>query len=470
MTRWDGTIGRAALLAWPAALSLVLALGCTEADDDAGDDDDAGGGAAFEVDVVLSEEIGTVATVTWSVDLDGLDSAHVAYGRGLTYGHEAPCDVSGDGPFEVVVWGMKPSEDHHLQVVAVRDGVTYKSEDHTLTTGAPPVSLPSLSVEQLGDSDLAAGGYLLTSIFAVPPAAVLLDGDGDYLWWHVDEDSQFQVSRARLSSDGRWIYYWAPNAGGGPNGETQKLVRVSIDGTTVQDADYPDGHHDFVALPGGDLALLEYDEQTVDDEPIAGDRIVEMAPNGDTVEVYSVWDDLTYEPIPMAPGESWSHANALRYVEEHGAYYMGFRSFDGIFKIDRDSGELLWVLGGDYNDFAGADTMFSVQHGFQVLAEDRLLVFNNSEPMEAESTVLEVVFDEDAMSAEVVWQYRPEPSMFSHSLGDVWRFDSGNTLVTYSNAGQIDEVDPDGEVVWRLNAGLGGALGYSEYLEDLYVD
>jgi len=473
MERRTGKTRRYVFLAWAAIAALGLALGCTDGDDDSTGDDDAAGDANFAIDTALSEYIGTVATVTWSVDdLGVLDAAHVEFGLDGSYGQVAPCDVSGDGPYEVRVWGMKPAEDYQLRVVAEADGTTYNSAPHTLITGAAPVSLPSLSVETYGNSDMAAGGFLLTSVFTLPPAAVILDGDGDYVWWHVDEDNTFTVCRARISADRQWIYYWAPNVGlfGPGDGEPdQKLVRVSIDGGTVQNAELPDGHHDFFALPDGNLALLEYDEITVVDQPIDGDKITEMAPNGDKTQIYSVWDDLTYEPIPMAPGESWSHANALRYIEDQDAYYMGFRSFDGIFKIDRSSGELLWVLGGLFTDFAGTENLFSAQHGFQVLGDDRLVVFVNSEPMVAESTVMEIVIDEGAMTAELVWEYHPDPTMFSHSLGDVWRFDSGNTLVTYSNSGQIDEVDESGELLWRLNAGLGGALGYSEYLEDLYV-
>lgn len=465
MERRTGKTRRYVILAWAAiaALALGLALGCT--------DGDAAEDAIFAIHTALSEHIGTVATITWSADdLGALDAAYVEFGLDFSYGQVVPCDVSGDGPYEVLVWGMKPAEDYQLRVVAEAGGTTYTSAAHTLITGAAPVSLPSLSVETYGDSDMAAGGFLLTTVFTLPPAAVILDGDGDYVWWHEDEDNHFTASRARISADRQWIYYWAPNVGGLGDWEPdQKLVRVSIDGSTVQIAELPDGHHDFYTLPDGNLALLEYDEITVFDEPIDGDKITEMAPNGDKTQVYSVWDDLTYEPVPMAPGESWSHANALRYVEDQDAYYMGFRSFDGIFKIDRSSGELLWVLGGLFTDFAGTENLFSAQHGFHVLGDDRLVVFVNSEPIVAESTVMEIVIDEGAMTAELVWEYRPDPKMFSHSLGDVWRFDSGNTLVTFSNSGQIDEVDESGELLWRLNAGLGGALGYSEYLEDLYV-
>ena len=48
------------------------------------------------------------------------------------------------------------------------------------------------------------------------------------------------------------------------------------------------------------------------------------------------------------------------------------------------------------------------------------------------------------------------------------RFDSGNTLAFFSTAGVFEEVDPDGEVLWRLSADMGGALGYGVWVESLY--
>ena len=79
------------------------------------------------------------------------------------------------------------------------------------------------------------------------------------------------------------------------------------------------------------------------------------------------------------------------------------------------------------------------------------------------------MYDDDGDEAELIWSYAPSPTVFSFSLGDVSRLENGNTMVTFSNQGQIDEVDASGEVQWRLNASLGGAVGYATFMEDLYA-
>ncbi len=208
---------------------------------------------------------------------------------------------------------------------------------------------------------------------------------------------------------------------------------------------------------------------------VDGDRIMEMSPDGDIVEVYSVWNDFEYvdddDPGDPGPPEGWTHANAIRYRAADDSYYVSLRAQDGILKVDRGSGELLWALGTGLSDFTdpdgGSAAFFNAQHGFEVL-DGTLLVFNNGDAEETASRALEVAVDEATFEAEIVWEYAPDPDVFCPTLGDIHRFDSGHTLVLFSTAGQADEVTPDGEVVWQLSADIGGALGYGVFTDTLY--
>ena len=52
--------------------------------------------------------------------------------------------------------------------------------------------------------------------------------------------------------------------------------------------------------------------------------------------------------------------------------------------------------------------------------------------------------------------------------GDVERLSNGNTLVTWSSAGEIQEVTPKNEVVWQVNTDLGSAITFIDRVESLY--
>ncbi len=53
-------------------------------------------------------------------------------------------------------------------------------------------------------------------------------------------------------------------------------------------------------------------------------------------------------------------------------------------------------------------------------------------------------------------------------LGNAQRLPDGNTLLVFSSAGEMNEVSPSGDVMWRLNLDLGAAFGFSERIDSLY--
>jgi hypothetical protein len=436
-----------------AALCVLIAAGCSP--------EDAGGD--FDVEVVVSDVVPTVATVAFDPGVTP-DSARVRFGPVADLVHEAPVDLSSGPPYEVVMLGNKPSSEIEFEVVVEAGGDELSSGGATFTTGPVPTSLPGVTVEA-ADPDTAAGGFFVTSLVAAPPSAVILDADGDYVWWWIADREDAEVSRASLSADGSAVQYLTYALGG----DDQELVRVSLDGAEVQRLAMDGAHHDFLELPDGTIAALVVDPREFDGETVEGDLIREYHPDGTTVDVYSVWDDVEYRPMEdVVPGPGYTHANAIDFDADDDAYTFSLYGLDSLFRVDRDTGELLWKLGGDDSDFTddqGESAFYFRQHQFELL-DDGVLVFDNGSPERSASMALEHSLDGD--QAELVWTYAPDPALFCYSLGDVRRLPSGHTLVVFSVKGQVEEVTPGGELVWQLTLGMGGALGYMTWLDSLY--
>jgi hypothetical protein len=83
-----------------------------------------------------------------------------------------------------------------------------------------------------------------------------------------------------------------------------------------------------------------------------------------------------------------------------------------------------------------------------------------------ESLAIEFELDLDALTATEVWRYTPSPARGSGSLGDVQRLENGNTLITYSNASWIYEVDDQGTTVQTYQSEA--PLGYMMHRDSLY--
>jgi hypothetical protein len=436
----------------PLLAAALLLAGCPE---------ETSGG--FLLDTHLSDVIPTVVFVEWTTELGPVQEAHVDFGVDTSYGTRIEAMDDGNGTYSATLLGLRPSTDYHVRAAAVIDGTPHFGDAQVVTTGGQPSYLPEISIET-EDTDRQAGGLLVTSVLTIPSAAAILDTSGHYVWWYAsdEEHETWPITRARLSRDGQsMLFLRNVPLGTEVTSEGQHIVRLALDGSSIETLETPGVHNDFVELADGTLTVLSEDTREVEGETVVGDRILEKHPDGSETEIWSVWDDLVFDP-EMSQYGHWTHANAIDLDEDTDTYYVGARHVNAIFKVDRAAGELLWVFGGPVSDFEPADEQTEatrLQHQFQVL-EDGILVFDNREENAPSSRAVQFDLDEEAGTARQVWEYISEPAVYCYGMGDVTRLESGNTLVTWSSAGMVDEVAPDGEVIWRLQLDLGGGLGY----------
>ncbi len=446
--------------------ALALALGCNgDDDDDTTDDDDSGDPAGLSVQVEVSPAIVTVVTVSWSTDSSS--SGTVSWGLGDDRS-QARESASGTD-HEVQLRGLVSSTEYGYTVVSTTEGEDPVEVSGNFTTGDLPPAIQQIGMSLVedggGDAD---GGWLFTPLVSGEEHPIILDRDGNVVWYHED----FVIPSPRIlavkpSCDGQSVWFNSIDAA--DDGIMMAwVVRVSWDGTVVEHFEVLQHNHTFVEIPDGVVAMLYHDFQPVEDDDIRGDRIMEMAPDGTMTQIWSVWDHFEYTDDVYLPGTGWTHANALEYIPDEDAYYVGLRNLDCIVKVDRATGETLWVYGGPHTDFDfDGVPPFAEQHEFQLL-DDSILIFDNGTVSRNYSQAVEVSLDTDSMHGEVLWNYTTDPTLFVPAGGDVHRLPSGNTLVTWSTAGQIDETTPEGDLVWRLNTDLGAGIFYTIWQESLY--
>jgi hypothetical protein len=99
-----------------------------------------------------------------------------------------------------------------------------------------------------------------------------------------------------------------------------------------------------------------------------------------------------------------------------------------------------------------------------MIDRNRILLFSNG-PNNSTAKLLEFQLDESAWTAKKLWEYADGPAVLAG--GDVQRLPNGNTLGTYSIAGEIREVDPNGKTVQSITA-ASKSFGYSVACTSLY--
>jgi hypothetical protein len=176
--------------------------------------------------------------------------------------------------------------------------------------------------------------------------------------------------------------------------------------------------------------------------------------------VWTAWDTSSpaLEPSLHPDSPEWTHANSLDYDEATNTYWIGFRNLDCLAQIDRTTGEILQRVGGTLatTTFVDPAEGFLGQHQFQWL-DDGLLVFDNRGGPSELSRAVEYGWAGEALQQRWEWV----SAYWVYALGDVARDDHG-TRVTLTTAGEVDQLDTEGNVVARMNTDVGTAFGYSD--------
>ncbi len=396
------------------------------------------GTATFTVTSTLASQMNsaaptTVGIVTWSVNVSGLSSAAIEFGPTTAYGMRAPVDLA-EPMYRTLLLGMKPMTMYHFRVVASAGTTNYASNDYTITTGAPTTAV-SVSRFQEMNAMARKRGFIITSYWMGNGTAVpfILDADGTIVWWRTGGPSG-GIARAVMSADGKNMWMTTANNTGQP------IQRVSMDGLDAQTYSNRVGSHDITPVSGATMAFLEYGESDCN-------SVYEIDPSGNATEVFETQGVVT---------ASGCHANALRYSQKENVYTVSDVRQD-IFVVSR-TGQVQWRL--SQRTMGGNMAWGGTQHGHQLL-DSSILIFANVAGGAGASDAIEY-----NLQGQEIMRYTG--GGFSGNLGDVQRLPGGNTLITYSNAGIIREIDPQKNVVLEIAGGGMNRFGYALWRESLY--
>ena len=208
--------------------------------------------------------------------------------------------------------------------------------------------------------------------------------------------------------------------------------------------------------------------QAVYDNCVLTDRIVNL--DGETYDELWSWDYRDYfeEPSCMSDENGdfyvdWTHTNSVTMYKEEGIVYVNSRNFSTFFKIDMDSGAIIWRLGkdGDFT-FVGdnPDPWFELSHDPEIngVNGDKVILYDNGSAERGFTRIVEYMINETTMTAEITFEFDGsmiDKRWWSEYWGDADRLPNNNIFVTagFYDMQQISrffEVTRDGEIVWEL--------------------
>jgi len=208
--------------------------------------------------------------------------------------------------------------------------------------------------------------------------------------------------------------------------------------------------------------LMSYDPQTVDMSEIVpggnpaatviGLIVQELDSLKNVVFQWRSWDhyeitDAMYDVDLTGAHIDYVHGDAVEW-DDDGNILLCCRHMDEVTKIDRATGDIIWRLGGENNDFTlvGDTVWFSHQHDIRRLDNGNITLQDNGNLHTPQfSRAVEYTLDEIAMTCTHVWEYRDNPDIYGSANGNVQRLADGNTFWCRGNTWpNMVEVQLDG--------------------------
>jgi hypothetical protein len=168
--------------------------------------------------------------------------------------------------------------------------------------------------------------------------------------------------------------------------------------------------------------------------------------------------------------EDWVHLNSVHYDEVEDVFYVTSRFQNALFKIDHQTGDLLWTLGGAWSDFAMEQEQILIEPHSSQPIKDGFTFFEYLDHQSADcSAATDIAVDEGAMTVSQTWQYATETCTYNAYFGNSQALANGNRLLVLSHLAKIDEVVPaTNDIVHRMTLPLNSTFGFAERFESLY--
>ena len=415
----------------------------------------------------------TIATLSQGIQVSDHSGAPLPLDEGAMKAVEMVRRVASTS-HKVMLRGIPASSQVHYRVEASSDSGPCHSAAGKITTGALPAGLPLLT---LGDhvKGEAAGGYIVFPVITQHKSwLVIVDAMGRPVWFHEDSGSVF---RARLSLDRKAV---VAHRGAADWGKSGAVIRIPLDGSAATETAILNSHTDFVEYAPGKYAVLGRSFRSFQGgaRKLMGETIMQVDEGGTpkvfwdtfdhiTPDLNRTWGKGTYTPDPDV--EAWSHLNYIGYDTANKALVLTSRNLSAALAVSLATGKVLWILGGgtlstinDNGDGSLVDHPHSVQQ-----VSGGVLVFNNGGLSPGNcSYVAETAIK--AGKASLSWTYNPSACYQITFLGEALRLSNGNTLVSWSTAGRLEEVTQTKKLVWSLRAAMGSGFGYMHRVAGLY--
>ncbi len=375
--------------------------------------------------------------------------------------------------------------------VLVSVGMAPNAAQAQLPPDFPGVTVTTYETNAVGD------GYVFLTVSETSTNvgfyAMILRNDGTPVWYQHTSDAaaDFKVLPDGFLHDA--VSYHTLSWTGGADVYHQILDNsYDLRETIPAGNGYLPESHEIQVLPNGNVLSLSYYQSYMNlaqivagaypNALVAGAVIQELDAQRNVVWQWRSWDHYAfqtyYAPVlaigAMAtvrnPVVDSFHINTV-IMDTDGNLLISNFMVD-VEKVNRQTGAVMWRLGGWGNQFSFGGGENPVQaaahfscHGLSRLPNGNILLFCNADQQSTRSSkVYEYQLDEVNKVATLVWSYTPATPWYSWHAGSAQRLSNGNTFIGWGGGGIVagvggignhqvpacTEVSSSGHVVYEM--------------------
>ena len=333
----------------------------------------------------------------------------------------------------------------------------------------PDLSPPTIEVTAQAHS--RAAGYVFVGpegSGAGQGGSMIVDDRGQMVWFRPMRSGHGRVMNFKVQTyRGRPVLTWGETPG----------EYVIFDDTYREIArlraanGYNGDHHEFLISPQDTALITIYNAVPWDLSSVGGPKdsvawqgIVQEL-DIETGKVLFEWHSRDHVGLEETYVEQWEenypgidyfHINSID-VDHDNNLLVSARETSTVYKIDRNTGEVIWRLGGKQSDFVmGPGTRFAFQHDARRLPDGTITVFDNGilvfeggiRRAEEEARAIVLQLDEEQMTASLVRQYTHPDKQYAEMAGNVQVLPNTNVFIGWGRALTISEFSKDGEMLF----------------------
>ena len=234
--------------------------------------------------------------------------------------------------------------------------------------------------------------------------------------------------------------------------------------------------HEFLLTPQGTALFVCYPESVIADlSPYGGptnaaiQQSIIQEVDVQSGQLLLEWKSLDHIPIeesyqPPANLYDYFHLNSI-YVLPDGNLLISARCTWAVYKLDRQTGNVIWRLGGKRSDFElGEDAGFAWQHDARQPSASTITLFDDGDAEfddgsgmsspETQSRGVVLNVDEARRTAQLARSYRHPKPLVANAMGSFQTLPSGHVVIGWGSASVTSEFTPDGKLLadWTMGS------------------